>query len=70
MENKECWSKISRLVPKWVNVLQGNETKLWRCGFFFFFGFFGVFFFNLDKSHLYLLSFLDLYRLWALITGK
>lgn len=66
MENKECWSKISRLVPKWVNVLQGNETKLWRCVFFFFW----CVFFNLDKSHLYLLSFLDLYRLWALITGK
>lgn len=66
MENKECWSKISRLAPKWVNVLQGNETKLWK-GFFVLFW---CFFPNLDKSHLYLLSFLDLYGLWALITGK
>ena len=29
MKNNEGWNKISKLVSKWVNVLQGGKTHLW-----------------------------------------
>ena len=29
MKNNEGWNKITKLVSKWVNVLQGDKTHLW-----------------------------------------
>ena len=28
MKNNEGWNKITKLVSKWVNVLQGDKTHL------------------------------------------